>query len=158
MTLTVRDGLHGRGVYAGEPIAAGNLILRFSGPYLRHSQTTAETYALQIGPDLYIGGSGEMDDLVNHSCDPNAGVRIKGRTAALHAIRDIAAGEEISFDYSTTLDENDFTMECRCGSPACRVTIRDGKLLPDAVWGKYRRLGILAPYVLASREAARQGG
>jgi hypothetical protein len=151
MRLVVREGTDGRGVFAGEPISAGALIEPFRGPFLRYDETNADMYALQIGPDLYIGGSGGVDDLFNHSCDPNAWVKIEGTTAELHAIRDIAPGEEICFDYSTILDEGDFTMRCRCGSPSCRSLIGDGLDLPDTVWERYLSLGILPWYVKETR-------
>ena len=151
MKLDVREGTDGRGGFAGELIPEGALIARFSGPFLRYDQTIAATYALQIGPDLYIGESGGVDDLFTHSCDPNAGVMISETTAELRAIRAITPGEEITFDYSTTLDEEDFTMACRCGSPSCRGVIGDGRDLPDAVWDRYLRLGILPEYVVQSR-------
>lgn len=151
MRLEIRNGTDGRGVFAGEPIAEGALIAQFTGPFLRYEQTSAATYALQIGPDLYIGESGGVDDLFNHSCDPNAGVMIPGRSAELRAIRNISTGEEIAFDYSTTLDEGDFTMDCRCGSPSCRGVIGDGRDLPADVWRRYHELGILPAYVVESR-------
>jgi hypothetical protein len=152
MELIIKQGMHGRGAFAPAPITAGTLILTFTGPLLRYADTTADTLALQIGPDLYIGESGGADDCVNHSCEPNAAVRIQGSGAALYALRDIAAGEEVFFDYSTILDEDDFTMSCLCGTPSCRKIIGDGKDLPEDVWGRYRSLGILAEYVMASRE------
>ena len=157
MKLDVRRGTHGRGVFAGETIPAGALIARFTGPFLHYAETSASTYALQIGPDLYIGGSGGVDDLFNHSCDPNACVMIEGTAAELRAIRDIALGEEITFDYSTTLDEGDFTMECRCGSPSCRGTVGDGRDLPQAVWRRYLEMGILQKYVQESRRRRVKG-
>lgn len=152
MKLDIRQSAYGRGVFAGEPIPAGTLIARFTGPFLRYAETNESTYALQIGPDLYIGGSGGVDDLFNHSCDPNAGVMIEGTSAELHAIRDILPGEEIAFDYSTTLDEGDFTMKCRCSSPSCRGVVGDGRDLPDAVWQRYLALGVLPKYVQESRK------
>jgi uncharacterized protein len=151
MSLIVKQGTHGRGVFAQDPIPAGTKIIRFTGPFLRYKETTPQTYALQIGPDLYIGASGGMDDFINHSCEPNAGFHIEGTTADLYAIRDIAPGEEILFDYSTTLDEDDFEMPCHCGQPTCRKLIRDGKYLPEDVWQKYLRLGILPEYVRQHR-------
>ena len=153
MKLVVRNGTHGRGVFTEEPIPALTLIVRFTGPFLRYTETSHSTYALQIGPDLYIGASGGFDDLINHSCEPNAGLRISGMTADLHATRDIEAGEEILFDYSTTLDEDDFTMRCQCGAPSCRGTIGDGKYLPENVWRRYLTLGIIPEYVQKSRAA-----
>ena len=152
MKLEVKQGAYGQGTYAGEPMRSGQLILRFTGPFLRYKDTSVDTLALQIGPDLYIGESGGPDDFVNHSCDPNAGIRISGTTVELFAIRDIAVGEEIFFDYSTIMDEDDFTMNCLCGSPGCRKKIADGKYLPEDVWRKYEALGILPEYVRRSRE------
>ena len=155
MKLDVKETAHGRGVFAGEPIPAGAWIATFTGPFLRYDQTNAETYALQIGPDLYIGGSGGVDDLFNHSCDPNAWVRIDGTSAQLQALRPIPPGEQICFDYSTTLDEDDFTMRCQCGSTRCRGLIGDGRDLPPSVWDRYVTMGILPGYVKDSR--ARRG-
>jgi SET domain-containing protein len=152
MELEIKKGAHGRGTFAVEPITRGQRILRFSGPFLRYKDTSVDTLALQIGPDLYIGASGGPDDFVNHSCDPNAGMKIQGTTAELFAIRDIAPGEEIFFDYSTIIDEDDFTMTCLCGSPGCRGKIADGKYLPEDVWKRYEGLGILPEYVRKSRE------
>jgi SET domain-containing protein len=156
MKFVVREGTYGKGVFAAEPIPAGALIAPFKGPFLRYKDTSASTYALQIGPDLYIGESGGVDDLFNHSCDPNAGVKISGTSAELRALRDIAPDEEIAFDYSTTLDEGDFTMPCLCGAPSCRGVIGDGRDLPDLVWERYRELGILPEYVVESRLRAKR--
>jgi SET domain-containing protein len=151
MKLSIRVGLHGRGVFADEAIHQGQKIMDFTGPFLRQSQTTPETYALQIEPDLYIGASGGFDDYVNHSCQPNAGMLIEGRQVRLVAILPIAAGEEIFFDYSTTMDEDDWEMTCRCGSPGCRKIVRDGKHLPPEGWDRYLELGILPYYVRDGR-------
>lgn len=155
MKLRIGEGAHGRGVFADEPIIKGTRIIRFTGPFLRYADTTPATFALQIGPDLYIGASGGPDDFINHSCEPNSGIMIEGTTAELYAIRDIAAAEEIFFDYSTTLDEDDFTMSCLCGAPSCRKVVGDGKHLPQQVWQRYCELGIIPEYVRISRKQLR---
>lgn len=150
--VTVKEGTHARGVFAEGPIASGAQVLRYAGPFLRYRETTPQTYAVQIGRDLYLGASGGPDDYVNHSCDPNCGLVIAGPdNVTLVAIRDISAGEEICFDYSTTMDEDDFEMCCHCGVPGCRKLIRDGKHLPEDVWRRYAPLGILPDYVRQSR-------
>jgi hypothetical protein len=146
MSLIVRESKTGRGVFAMERIAAGALLLRFTGPLLRYEQTTPQTLALQIGPDLYIGESGAADDCVNHSCDPNAGLIIDGTDVRLIALRDIAADEQITFDYSTTMDEDDFEFACLCGSPRCRGRIRDFKHLPTSLQRRYVELGVVPEY------------
>jgi SET domain-containing protein len=146
MNFTVRECETGRGVFATANISAGSVIMKYTGPLLRYEQTTPQTLALQIGPDLYIGESGQADDFVNHSCEANAGMRIDGTDVRLIAIEDIAVGEQITFDYSTTMDEDDFEFDCLCGSPKCRGRIRDFKHLPPDLRTKYNTLGIVPAY------------
>ena len=149
MKLVVKQGVAGRGVFAAEPIGPGEVLLSFTGPHLRHSQTTPQTLAVQVGRDLYLGASGGLDDLVNHSCRPNAGLRIEpGPTVHLVTIAPIAMGEEICFDYSTTMDEDDFELDCRCGQPECRGRVRDFKHLSAANRRRYAALGIVPEYNL----------
>jgi hypothetical protein len=147
-SVDVRECGTGRGVFAIAPIFCGSEILKYIGPLLRHAQTTPETLALQIGPDLYLGESGRADDFVNHCCDPNAGLSITGTDVRLNAIREIAAGEQVTFDYSTTMDEDDFEFDCLCGSPLCRRRIRDFKHLPAALRQHYADLAIVPEYNL----------
>jgi hypothetical protein len=154
MKLIVKNGVAGRGVFAAEPIRRGSLILKFTGPLLRYDQTTPATLAVQIGPDLYLGGSGGMDDLVNHGCDPNSALRIDGTNVELFALRDIALDEEICFDYSTTMDEDDFEFDCRCGSANCRKVIGDFKHLPPELRRRYAELGAVPEYNLKYVSAA----
>jgi uncharacterized protein len=147
-SLRVGTGVAGRGVFAIEAIPRGAKLLDYSGPILTYSQTTPQTLAVQIGPDRYLGASGEMDDFVNHSCDPNAGLVIDEAAVTLFAIRDIAACEEIYFDYSTTMNEDDFEMPCHCGSARCRKLVRDFKHLEPALKRRYAELGIVPEYNL----------
>ncbi|HSP06400.1 MAG TPA: SET domain-containing protein-lysine N-methyltransferase, partial [Acidobacteriota bacterium] len=85
---------------------------------------------IQIGDDLFIGPITEEereDSMVfsNHSCDPNIGVL--GQIVFV-AMRDIAAGEELTHDWAMT-DDDDSSMQCRCGAASCRgiVTGKDWK-------------------------------
>ena len=150
--LDVREGTHGRGVFTEEAIRQRATVLRYAGPFLRYADTTPQTYAVQVAPDLYLGASGGPDDYVNHCCEPNCGLVIRSPDdVTLVAIRDIAAGEEITFDYATTMDEDDFQMPCHCGVPSCRKLVRDGKHLPGDIWERYARLDILPEYVRQSR-------
>ncbi|MBV9607376.1 MAG: SET domain-containing protein [Solirubrobacterales bacterium] len=70
----------------------------------------------------------EMDapaTLLNHSCEPNLGVR-ENRWSAFDfiALRDIFAGEELAFDYAMTEHALVARLSCRCGSLACGGEIR----------------------------------
>jgi SET domain-containing protein len=153
MNLIVKSAVAGRGVFAMEPATPGTLILPFTGPLLKYHQTTPQTLALQIGPDLYLGASGALDDYVNHSCLPNAGLRITATDVNLIALCPIAPGDEICFDYSTTMDEDDFEMPCHCGQPTCRKIIRDFKHLPLELKLHYAALGVVPDYNLRYLQA-----
>jgi len=121
---------HGRGVFARQRIAAGEAILLFGGPHRRRADLQPDEYHLQISDDLYLGASGEADDYVNHSCEPNAGFR---DGLLLVARRDIDVDEEITWDYSTAIDEADFAgFACGCGAAGCRGRVQSFRHL-DAV-------------------------
>ncbi|MHC4505637.1 MAG: SET domain-containing protein, partial [Planctomycetota bacterium] len=97
--LIVKPCRHGSGVFAGRQIQRGEEILQFSGRLVDRGELPSpycaiDDYYLQVGDDLFLGPSGDVDDFVNHSCDPNAGVVIAGGTTRLIAIRKIKSGEE----------------------------------------------------------------
>jgi hypothetical protein len=120
----------GRGVFARQVIAAGQLILQFQGWLSATTDLQEEWLAMQVGPDLWLCSHGELlDDCVNHGCEPNAGF-VTGEPI-LHALRDIQPGEEITWDYSTSIAEPGWELECRCGSNQCRGIVRSwGELDP----------------------------
>jgi hypothetical protein len=104
-----------------------------------------EANAFQIGPDLYLDP--EPPGLfVNHSCQPNTGIR---DTTWLVAVRELSAGEQVFFDYSTTMDEGHWTMVCHCAAPTCRGVIGDFKHLPRET--KHERIarGVVPDFILA---------
>jgi SET domain-containing protein len=131
----------GQGLFAGESIAAGTEILRFTGPLLTLNEVRAKgpldaPNALQIGIDRYL----DLDEpgrFINHSCAPNAAVV---RDTTLVAIRPIATGEEIRFDYSTTISDG-WTMACQCGAENCRGQVVAFQLLPENIRRRYAILG-----------------
>ena len=137
----------GRGVFATRHFRVGELILVFRGVRFDRDDpihyTAAGANLLQTGPRSYI-----LPDppglFVNHSCNPNAGIAGKRR---LVATRDIWPMEEIRFDYSTTMAEDLWTMECRCGEPNCRSTIGDFKYLPWVLQARYSSLGIVPRFI-----------
>jgi hypothetical protein len=150
--LILQECPNRRGVFAGERIFAGEEVLTFLGPLIRrrdmpviHSQD--EDYYLQIGDNLFIGPSGEIDDYINHSCDPNAGVVIENNTAKLVAIETIERGKEIRFDYSTTMHRPVLVMKCWCESSICRGKVVDFIYLPGEIQAKYIALGIVPKYI-----------
>ena len=92
-----------------------------------------QQHTVQIEEGLYLAtiGGAETADFINHSCDPNLGLRGQ---ITLVALRDIEVGEEVCFDYAMTDCTPYDEFECRCGMAACRGTVRgnDWKL-PESV-------------------------
>jgi SET domain-containing protein len=128
----VHSGIAGRGLVATKPIARGDVVAVKGG----HILTTAELDALpeklrnsdiQITDDLHLAAVTDEEYepvmlFVNHSCEPNVGF---AGNVVLVAMRDIAAGEELTTDYAM-FDDYDGTMTCSCGTPSCRQVI-DGR-------------------------------
>jgi hypothetical protein len=150
--LFIADCNVGRGLFAAERIAAGAEILRFEGPELTLREVRAKGDAaantLQIGVNRYLDLA-EPGRLVNHSCDPNAGIRDAVR---LIALQNIEPGEEIRFDYSTTISDG-WTMPCLCASRRCRGLVTAFQLLPAELQQRYAMLRIVQPFILSDREA-----
>lgn len=145
----------GKGVFAARPFAPGEYILRFAGPRTDSRDpihyTPQGANLLQVGTTAYILPR-PRGLYVNHSCEPNAGLR---GTRTLVAVRHIAVGEEIRFDYSTTMAEDLWTMECMCHAESCRRVIRDFHLLPETQQSQYLALGIVPRFV--RKEISRHG-
>jgi uncharacterized protein len=137
----------GFGVFANRDIAAGEIILSFGGPIIDFQETKRrgprECMAIQIGPNRYFDTQ-PPGVLVNHSCNPNAGV---WDDQHLVAMRPIAKGEQISFDYSTTMQENSYEMECLCGTPDCRHIVKDFSTLPKKIQNRYLAKGMVMSFI-----------
>lgn len=124
----------------------------FSGSILGRCFTTEDLIKpeddryLQVGKDLFIGPSGEIDDLINHSCEPNSAVLIENKKASLFSIKDISEGDEITYDYSLQMCDEPWTMECKCGSKNCRKLIKEYKFLPKSLKKFYLELGFVPDY------------
>src|SRR3990172_12446247 len=102
----------GFGVFARELIPAGDVILAFGGPIITKDSLPTpyvEDRFTQVGRDLFMGPSGEADDYVNHSCEPNAGLH--PGTLFLVALRDISLDEEIAWDYSTYIIDDEWEIQ-----------------------------------------------
>ena len=142
------NGRFGRGAFATELIRNGERILEFTGPVISVEQVLEKPAdkaccTLQIGPKTYMDIQ-EPGVLFNHSCSPNAGIR---DDKFLVAIEDILPGEEIVYDYSTTIEENDWTLQCKCGSPSCRHIVGDFSKLPAELQKRYLDLDIVQAFI-----------
>ncbi|MFA4818459.1 MAG: SET domain-containing protein [Patescibacteria group bacterium] len=142
------SGNFGRGVFATKPILKGECMLEFTGPVISPEQALQKpldklSCPLQIGSTEYIDIQ-EPGVLVNHSCSPNAGIK---DDRFLVAIEDISPGQEIFYDYSTTMDEDNWTLQCECKGQNCRHTIGDFRHLPPDLQKKYLELNIVQSFI-----------
>src|SRR3989338_1059759 len=102
----------GKGISANRNFKKNEKIIEFHGKLYKGKQLSfsydeVDDHYVQIGEELYMGPSGGLDDFLNHSCSPNSGLKVAGRKVFLIAIKNIKNGEEITWDYSTTMDEDE---------------------------------------------------
>ena len=134
--IYVAESKHGKGVFAARDITNGEEILTPIGKKISYEESinpSIENHCMQIGENKYLAPSGDSKEeyfLINHSCNPNAGLN-GDRT--ITAIRDIKKDEEIRFDYSTCMGDGSWTLECSCGELNCRGIIKDFKELPEEI-------------------------
>jgi uncharacterized protein len=119
--------IHGRGLFATANIAKDEIVALKGGHIVDRKTLRAKItpvlgpVEIQIGDDLFIAPvSDEERELsmlyLNHSCDPNLGMR--GEITFV-AMNDIGAGEELTHDWAMT-DDDDYSVECNCGASNCR--------------------------------------
>jgi SET domain-containing protein len=123
------SGIAGRGLFAVEPIAAGEVVA-VKGGHIVDTETLdalperLQNSEIQIAEDLFLVALTEEEYepvmlFINHSCAPNVGFL---GNVVLAAMRDVAAGEELTTDYAL-FDVPKVPWKCSCGAPTCRGTI-----------------------------------
>lgn len=132
------SGIHGNGVFAKRDIAAGKRIVEYKGERISNDEA-AERHSRQEGHHTFFfsledgmvidGGSGGSNARwINHGCAPNCEAREKNGRVFIHALRDIASGEELCYDYGLIIEERHTkalkrAYACCCGAPDCRETM-----------------------------------
>jgi uncharacterized protein len=124
-----QSAIHGRGLFATADIKKDEMVMVKGGHIVGRAQLPGINERLgpveiQIGDNLFISPVTEEERegsmlYSNHSCDANLGMR---GSIIFVARRDIRAGEELTHDWCTTDDDN-YSVECKCGSPACRQIV-----------------------------------
>lgn len=138
----------GRAVFSPTTIPQGAVVLMFAGPLFDRDTCPEFSEALQVGVNSWCWSSGGLDDLVNHSCVPNTGLWQPGDGATyLVALKDIPPRTELSFDYSTSMVDEPWSMECACGEGACRGHIANFLDMPPAARDWYAARGVLPEHV-----------
>jgi uncharacterized protein len=132
--------IHGNGVFATRKIPAGARIIEYTGKRITEAQAEkrfgldAENphhtffFSLESGRLIDGGDQGNDARWINHACEPNCEAQEEKGRVYIHALRDIARGEELSYDYGLVIEEkmskalND-AYACRCGAANCRGTM-----------------------------------
>ena len=123
-----RSTIHGEGVFARGFIPKGQIVAEMGGRVVRAEEIYDGMRVMQIGPDRYLAEDDAPDrvdydeNYINHCCEPNLG--FAEGSLVLHALRDIEEGEEVFWDYSTSMNEPGWSVPCHCGAPTCRGSIQ----------------------------------
>ncbi|MCX5604853.1 SET domain-containing protein [Streptomyces phaeochromogenes] len=151
-----RTDAKGEGVFATRSFQVGKTVMvGVIDRDLDHNHS----HASQVGEKQFVLHGGLIPK-VNHSCEPNCGIRLNASGAHdLIARRPITAGQEITFDYAMrNYSVDHFAAHCQCGSPRCRDRITGWKDLPAERKADYH--GFVAPYLtdIDNQPATEQAG
>ena len=150
------------GVFALKKIAKGQTIYCLTGELCSLDEIIKRCNEGKEEPSDPLGVEDEeyldLDEVsrtFNHSCHPNSYVRGKNE---LIALRDIKIGEEITYDYSTTMNDHEekikragralWTCPCHCGSKNCRGIIDQFKTLPRKTQNFYMSNKFMPDFML----------
>lgn len=145
---------YGKGVFAIAPIRKGEVIAVFDGKIYEDDfeSWTEDLYnhTIQIAKATWQDSKG-LARYINHSCEPNCGIK---KLTKVVAMRSIAQGEEITWDYEMTEKNLYWKMRCRCGHFSCRKIIGNYANMPKSVRKKYA--GYISDWLLPAKKYLRQ--
>jgi hypothetical protein len=147
----------GFAVFCIQAIEKDELLAIWSGEILSLEQVESlsaeeRSHTVQIDEGFFLGPAGPADasECINHSCNPNAGIRGQ---ISLVAMRPIDAGEEITFDYAMTDGTAFDEFPCACGALSCRGRVSGGDWQLPGLWTRYR--GYFSAYLQRRIDALR---
>ena len=138
------SNIEGTGCFARRHIPAGTRIIEYLGqripPSIVEERSQFEVddtgeilkeshvYMFYVDWRTTIDGGVNGNDarFINHSCNPNCKSAVEDRRVFIDALRDIAPGEELTFDYKLNVNASTELKKryaCRCGSANCRGTM-----------------------------------
>ena len=151
--LEVRlSNIQGLGAFATALIRGGTRIIEYAGQHI--SPTEADRrydddasdhprvllFSVDSKTVIDAGVGGNEAQFINHSCEPNCAAVTEKKHVYIEALRDIAPGEELLYDYNLTRHDDDAPdleerYTCHCGAPTCRGTM----LTPKEIKKRKRR-------------------
>ena len=157
-----KSEIAGNGVFALKKIANGQTICFLTGELCTLDEVIKRcnegkeepSDPLEVEDEEYLDLD-EVSRTFNHSCNPNSYIRGKNELVAL---KDIKIGEEITYDYSTTMNDNEekikkagrelWTCKCHCGAKNCRGIIDQFRTLPKKIQNFYVRNKFMPDFML----------
>ena len=135
-----RSSIQGRGGFATRDIRKGERVVEYLGERISWKEADRRydddgmrrhhTFLFAVNTRTVIDGAVEGNDarFINHACDPNCEAVDDDGRIFIEALCNIAAGQELNYDYAYARDESTTAADeeiyaCRCGSPKCRGTI-----------------------------------
>ena len=135
-----KSKIQGRGAFATRRLRAGARIMEYTGEVISQDEANRRynddtmgrhhTFLFAVDDDRVIDGAvgGNESIYINHSCAPNCDAVIDGGRIYIEALRDIAPGEELAYDYAYVLPERHSPaakrrFPCSCGAATCRGTM-----------------------------------
>ncbi len=137
--VRLRDLGEGKGVFVIAPIRRGEVIIRYGHVFTERPGR----YSVQLGAQRHHAGTGEIGDFVNHSCDPTC--RFDAEELSFRALRDLAPGDHVTYNYLTTERSLTEPFVCLCGAKGCFGQIRGFAALTPEQQEGLRPL--LSPYL-----------
>lgn len=132
--------IQGQGAFATRRIRKGSRIIEYAGEritqdeadqrYDDEAMSRHHTFLFTLDENTVIDAAvaGNEARFINHSCDPNCQALIEGDKIFIYALKDIAPGTELVYDYAYERaegmdEESEALYVCRCGAKNCRGTI-----------------------------------
>ncbi len=130
MALVLRASkIHSLGCYTTEPIRKGTYVVEYTGPRITVEEADEryegckETYLFGLSDGKRVIDGQGIAAFINHSCDPNCETDETDGRVWIIAMRDIAAGEELTYDYALYDSDDGEDAPCSCGAANCRGTM-----------------------------------
>jgi SET domain-containing protein len=154
--LAVKSARNGRGVFALKDFKKGQIIFEITGTLVTcnedeemDEEERSNTY--RFTKKWFISPKGRLGDMLNHSCLPNAYVSKREGKLYIVAATPVTKGTEVVIDYSTILASDDsWSMQCNCGTLACRKVIKQFNKIPKKLQLSYRALRMVPNYILST--------
>lgn len=140
-----RSTIHGTGGYARKNIAAGTLIIEYVGEKISKAEALVRceannAYIFTLDDEFDLDGNVPWNParFINHSCSPNCEAEVEAGRITIIAWRDIAAGEELTYNYNYDLEDYRDHV-CQCGAAECL-----GFIVAEEFFDHVRRQNALA--------------